>query len=348
MTFMLEFKEKLKAFYGKYSTYLLPVLKFLLALAVFININSMLGFMSQLNSIFVVLILALVCALLPVKSMLVLVFVLIIGHCYAVGIEVAAFAVVLLLLLLILFLRFSAKDTLGILLTPIAFSLNVPCALPIGYGLLGSPASAFSAVCGVVIYYFVAMVQEKASLLQGMEPSEITKKLQILLDGLIQNPAMWMTVIAFTAVAILVYCLRRLSANYSWQLAIISGGAAYLLIMTGGGFFLDLNNSIILLCIQTVVSCLLMMGLRYFVFHVDYTRTEFLQYEDDEYYYYVKAVPKMTITEQKRFIKTISEEDPNDPPTQRKAKPEPKQKRIVPQRPETELEKKLEKSLEDL
>ena len=35
---------------------------------------------------------------------------------------------------------------------------------------------------------------------------------------------------------------------------------------------------------------------QFFVFAVDYTRTEYLQYEDDDYYYYVKAVPKLTVS----------------------------------------------------
>ena len=34
---------------------------------------------------------------------------------------------------------------------------------------------------------------------------------------------------------------------------------------------------------------------RFFVFSVDYSRTEYLQFEDEDYYYYVKAVPKSTI-----------------------------------------------------
>lgn len=32
--------------------------------------------------------------------------------------------------------------------------------------------------------------------------------------------------------------------------------------------------------------------LEVFFFSVDYSRTENVQFEDDEYYYYVKAVPK--------------------------------------------------------
>ena len=51
--------------------YLNPVLKFGLALVVFININMMLGFLPQLNSVFVVLILALLCAILPITAIMV-------------------------------------------------------------------------------------------------------------------------------------------------------------------------------------------------------------------------------------------------------------------------------------
>jgi hypothetical protein len=46
--------------------------------------------------------------------------------------------------------------------------------------------------------------------------------------------------------------------------------------------------------------------LRFFVFNVDYSRTEKVQFEDDEYYYYVKAVPKVTVTRPEKKVKKIS------------------------------------------
>ena len=39
---------------------------------------------------------------------------------------------------------------------------------------------------------------------------------------------------------------------------------------------------------------------------VDYTRIESVQFEDDDYYYYVKAVPKVTVSDSLRTVKTIS------------------------------------------
>ena len=47
MTSLLELKQHLKLFYSKFDTYIIPVLKFLLALAVFFTINGQIGFMER-------------------------------------------------------------------------------------------------------------------------------------------------------------------------------------------------------------------------------------------------------------------------------------------------------------
>ena len=49
MTELLEMKQRLKIFYGKYDVYLKPALKFLLALFAFFMINEQIGFMQKLS-----------------------------------------------------------------------------------------------------------------------------------------------------------------------------------------------------------------------------------------------------------------------------------------------------------
>ena len=46
--------------------------------------------------------------------------------------------------------------------------------------------------------------------------------------------------------------------------------------------------------------------IEFFRFCVDYSRTEKVQFEDDEYYYYVKAVPKMTVSMSTKTVKRIN------------------------------------------
>ena len=91
MTALLEFKQKIKGIYAQYEMYLLPLLKFVLALVYFIWINTNMGYMTALDNIFVVLILSLICCILPSGMMIFARFALMVGHCYALGIEVAAF-----------------------------------------------------------------------------------------------------------------------------------------------------------------------------------------------------------------------------------------------------------------
>ena len=97
MTVLIELKEKLKEFYGSCSGIVLPIVKFLLALAVFRGINSNLGYLKMLDSMYVVLILSLICAILPLNGMVFLAMLVIIGHCFALHMVIAGLAALVLL-----------------------------------------------------------------------------------------------------------------------------------------------------------------------------------------------------------------------------------------------------------
>lgn len=307
MTALLEIKQNIKKFYGQYEVYILPVLKFLLAFVYFLWINSNMGYMKQLDNIFVILILVLVCSILPVSVMMFIGFALMIGHCYAVSVEVAGFMLILILFMLILFLRFSSSQNLAMILTPLSFGFSVPTLLPIGAGLLGSSLSSLPAGCGVVIYYFIRFVHAQSAALSDPN-TEIAAKIKLLSDGLIQNWAMWITVIAFVVVVLLVNLLRTRSFDHAWRIAIIVGGVSYILVIFAGDFCFDVTVSMIPMIISTVVSVLIGFVMEFFVFGGDYSRTERLEYEDDEYYYYVKAVPKAVVAASERSIKKINAE----------------------------------------
>lgn len=309
MTALLELKQKIKGVYGQYEMYILPVLKFVLAMVYFSWINSNMGYMSQLNNIFLVLILALICSILPSAAMMYVGFVLILGHSYALGIEVAAFVLVIIFLMLIFFLRFSGSQNITFVFTPLSFAFSIPALLPIGSGLLESSLSAIPAGCGVVMYYFIRFLRSQSSILVNPD-LEMSDKLQIMADGLVQNWGMWITVVAFIAVILLVHLIRTRSFDHAWRISIIVGGVAYVFIMLVGSFGLNLNATVAMvpLLICTAVAVLLGLVLEFFAFGGVYSRAERLEYEDDEYFYYVKAVPKASVATSERSIKKINAE----------------------------------------
>ena len=53
-------------------------------------------------------------------------------------------------------------------------------------------------------------------------------------------------------------------------------------------------------------AMLVVLVIVYLFFNMDYSRIESVQFEDDDYYYYVKAVPKVTVSDSLRTVKTIS------------------------------------------
>lgn len=304
---LLELKGKLKMLYASYGSYLLVLFKFLLAFLVFEEINRLLPYVEGLDQIFVVLLASLICSIMPWNLMVFLGMGLIVGQCYGIGIEIAGFALALIVIMVILYLRFTPQDALVLLLTPVAFSFGVPCLIPIGYGLTRTPSSAISAGFGVILYYFMELVSDNASVLTGADKEEKIQNLQFLSDGLMKNQEMMVTIIAFVTVLVIVYVVRRLEVEYAWHIAVFGGGIAYMIIMAAGGIFLEATIPVVPLVAGTMVSVFVGEILEFFFFHVDYKRTERLQFEDDEYYYYVKAIPKISVTAPEKTVKHINE-----------------------------------------
>ena len=305
MTALLEFKQKIKGIYAQYEMYLLPLLKFVLALVYFIWINTNMGYMTALDNIFVVLILSLICCILPSGMMIFAGFALMVGHCYALGIEVAAFLLILILFMMILFLRFSSGKNIVLVFTPLAFAFDIPVLLPIGCGLLSSAVSALPAAGGVIIYYFVRTVRIQSQALLGMD-SDIVGKLTLLSDSLMKNGEMWLTLIAFIVVVLAVNLIRTRMFDYAWRIAIVTGSVVYIVIMVFGSMFMSVSTELAGIILSGVAAIIIGFVIEFFELGVDYSRTELTQFEDDEYIYYVKAVPKALVSESKKSVKKFT------------------------------------------
>lgn len=305
MTNLLVFREQLKKFYSKYELYITPLCKFLLALVSLLVINSRIGYMSTLKNAAVVLILALLCSFLPINLTIVIAAAVTLAHLYAFSVECAIVALAVFLLLFILYFRFSPKDTLAVLLTPICFVLKIPYVMPIAVGLIGTPASSVAVASGVIVYYMLAGMNESASVLNTFDADGMVDKFRYCIDTLMGNRAMMVAIVAFAATVLVVWFIRHLSIDHAWTIAMITGALLNILILLFGDLMYSTDISIIGLILGSIVSVLLVKVLQFFVFNVDYSRTEMVQFEDDEYYYYVKAVPKNTVATPEKRVKTI-------------------------------------------
>lgn len=311
MTNLLVLKEYVKSFYAKYEEFIVPALKFVLACILFFTINGRLGYMDKINNPVIVLVAALLCSFMPLGVMLFLCAVFLLLHVYALSLECTAVLLAAYLFVAVVYLRFSPKNHLILLLSPLLFLLKIPYVLPLAAGLFGTLGTAVPVVCGTVIYYVLSYITGNASMLGGGESDSVLQRLKDVTGGVTGNREMIIVAAAFAVTSILVYVIRRMSISYSRAIAILVGTLADIVILLVGDLMYDAGFSITAVILGSIVSAFLALLMQFFHFTLDYARTEKVQFEDDEYYYYVKAVPKMAVAVPEKKVKKITTQRAN-------------------------------------
>ncbi|SEG21398.1 hypothetical protein SAMN02910276_02203 [Butyrivibrio sp. Su6] len=306
MTSLLELKQYIKRFYIKNETYLTYVWKFLLSLISIAVINNKLGYMSSLNNMAIVLMASLLCAILPANFIIVISAAFIVGHLFALAPECALVTAIIFVLMFLLYFRFSPKDTLAVVLTPLFYFIGLPYVMPLAMGLLGTPASMVSVGFGVVVAFLISYFSSNATAFGSDGVEEAANEFQSIVSGIVGNKSMMVMIVAFAITIVIVYLIRRSSVDNSWKIAISAGAISLIICILVGNLIFDTDIALAGVIIGTVVSALLMLVVEFFSFSLDYSRTEKVQFEDDEYYYYVKAVPKVTVSTPERRVKKIN------------------------------------------
>ena len=292
MTTLLELKEKLVRFYGKYEVYITPIVKFIVAFAALMTIDRNIGYMELVSSTPVALILGLFCAILPVGGTIFIAAVVILADMYALSIEVCLVALLLFVLIYFIYFRFAPRQGMGVLLTPICFRLNIPYVIPVGMGLL---EEGIFCICSDLRYGGLLFprrgVRQNEKLLGGAaeESAEANSKIVVALNQLLGNKEMYLVLGIMAVTLIIVYLIRRMSIANAWQIAIASGILFETIGLIAGYMLLGISGKTVSVLVGNVISLLIAFVIQFLFFNLDYSRTERLQFEDDEYYYYVKS-----------------------------------------------------------
>lgn len=310
MSSLLEWKEKLQKFYANQSIYVDKAVQFILGFVTFYLINSNIGLMKAAATPVVTAALAIICMFLPPVVTALAAAALILAHLFTLSIGVTAVSAAIFLMMFIFYCRFTPKRALILLLVPVAFMLKVPYAVPIVCGLAMTPVTAVPIAFGTIVYYMIFCIKNSAAAITGAEG--INGQVSLFIKLVFQNKELWITVAAFIICVFAVYFLHRLSVDHAWKIAVAAGAVINIVVIVIGDIAFNIHTSYVQLILGNVAAVLIGLVLEFFVFSVDYSRTEHLQYEDDEYYYYVKAVPKISIAAPEKTVKRINERRSTD------------------------------------
>lgn len=308
MTILLVFKEYLKKIYCTYSAYVEPAIKFLASVLAMVVFNINIGYMSLLKNPAIVVIIGLLCAFMSVSMIMAVLIVFMLAHIYALSMELALVMVILMIIMFILFFRFTPSDGYVLILLPVLFCLKIPYVLPVIMGLVATPISIISVSFGVMLYFLIYYIGNNAAIITNLSSDSEIQKVTSLLAGAFNNKEMYLIMFSFAVTLVTVYVIRKKAIDYAWNIAVVSGGLIDIIIILCGVLFMGLDTIMPVWAI--VVTSLISIGIVYiiqfFILSVDYSRTEFVQFEDEDYYYYVKAVPKVNMAVQDVKVKHIN------------------------------------------
>jgi len=120
---------------------------------------------------------------------------------------------------------------------------------------------------------------------------------------------MFVTAGIFGVVILVMWLVRKMRFEFVFELTIVLGGLVNILGFLLANLQMDIKVGAGGVILGTIVSMLIVMIAQFFRMVLNYMSVEHVQFEDDDYYYYVKAVPKIDVAMLQKKVTTFSDEE---------------------------------------
>lgn len=295
MTQLLAIRDAINNFihYNRKATY--PLLRFVLYGAMLWGYAGIFGYQdSNRVGVGIILLFLIVSSLLfPADFFYFFVSAVTALELYFISYELGIAMILMNTIVYLLYLRYSHRFCLIVLAIPLAYVCHIPCLIPLAVGMLLGCSGIVPVTYGIVIYYFAQYMGDYKTVLSSGTLGESTNGIVYVLKYMNQDKSMWVTMAVFAIVVIIVNYVYHLTLDYAWNMAILAGAVVNILLFLLGGFLMELDSTVLEVVIQTIAATLIASIMQFYLRAVDFSRVERVEFSDDEYYYYVKAIPKV-------------------------------------------------------
>lgn len=307
MTSLLTIRDNLKSLFGRYDFVLTPIAKFVLAMIIFTSMNQRFHNISILGNRLLVMMVCIVCAFIPIEFTATVASLLLILQTAKVSLDVGLLTVAFVIIGYCAYMRFFPKMGVIVFLVPVFYACHIAYALPIVFGFLIGPSAVVPVLFGVFLFQYENGIGDLIGVVAAAtEKDEAVIGYQYILSALIDNKEMILTIVVFACVMLVTYAIYRLSFTNSWIVAFCVGGFVNVVLFLFGTVTMMLEVEIIPILLGSVLGIVIAVLVQFVKGIVDYQKTDYLQFEDDEYYYYVKAIPKLSVAERNKNVKRIN------------------------------------------
>lgn len=307
-------KDYILAFFAKYGRYLDGVIRFVFAMVLYMVIIFMTGYSTTVSSPFIAVLLAAAAALLPAGMISVIACLLIVVEMTAVSLEIAMVSLIFIIVMLLTYYVFRMGDSYLMAVSLLFCLLRVP-AMILPLAMLFPPLKIIPVIFGIVLYGIIIVVRKDFSVLAAKSTLTLSGRVNLFLSDFFTNERLLLALTAVVLCMLVIRLIRTSRLNYAPMISMITGNVLFGIVMIFGNYYLNAGISYAMLTVSLVLNLGLSALIIAFRFNFDYKRTEEVQFEDDEYYYYVRAIPKTSISvTDMRFESISSREETEMPP----------------------------------
>ena len=314
MSILLELKSKCKDFYEKNYKIVRPLLRFVLAFVCYLLIFNCLRIGDEPVVLLIPFVLAAISTFLPDISIVYISAALAAGKVFEISSVLGIAMAVIFIVIFLMVGRYDSSQLFIILAIPLCSLLHVSYVVPIVSAIFAGPTVLPAILLGVVVrYIYMGIMAAMSAPSLSVESYGSMEMFQFVVNSLIKNREMILCMIAFVISYGVTYLIRKQKANHATQLAILMGSFAMIVTVLFGNIIMKGTVDIPQFAVGMLISVVVAYIIQFFRMTLDYTGVINLQFEDDEYYYYVKAVPKLKVTIKDKTITRINpKEDENE------------------------------------
>ena len=283
-------KLKIEDLYFNNNKIVLAITRFIFALFIFGYINFTLGAFHLLKNPIITVALSVLAIFLPLPLTMIIAFIVIGLHLFKLSIILLIGYVVLLAVMYLLVFRICSDKWIVVFASIILFWIKLPYLIPLLLGIVFSTsifipatlATGFALFLEIAAKYKVGTETESISAISATFTN-------IAKDGYI---IMWVLAVAISVLVVSI--VKTFNMKNCKEIAIVLGGIVEMIILVAAKFILKVDVNIAIMILLNILSIVIALAFLWAMYPFNYKSTEYVEFFDDEYYYFVRAVPLST------------------------------------------------------
>lgn len=308
MKSILTIRNHIVTFYRKHEMICNYFLRLVFSFLTLFAIRSNIGFNTLLSQLWFIIGFSVVCAFISIRFLVLVMAVYVVLEAATLSIGVGVVMLIIFAIIYLCFLRLDSRYGFVLMLFPLLYIIRIPAVIPLILGII-APMNAIGAViAGNVVYFIIHYLSINATVIAGYTDASEFTRANMYLNGMFNYKELFSSTLIVILVFMVVFYMRKLNFNHARDMAAAIGAGLYVVLMLIVRMILNTISfsNLRTIIIGTVVALIITVLADKFISPLDFSRSEMLEFEDSEYYYYVKAVPKITIDKETVSVTRIS------------------------------------------